>query len=842
MTVSTEVNQAAYTGNGVTTVFPYTFRILNASNLTVTRIDLLEVETVLTLGTDYTVTGAGTYNGGAVTLPVPLPNGYGIIIERDLDVVQETDLRNQGTFFAEVHEDVFDYLTMLIQQAFGWIGLALRRPNSRSSFYDAKQYRIANMADPINEQDAVNNRSMRRYVESVVAGIVGGFGWFVQSGAGAIGRTFQDKLRDWISVKDFGAQQSSPDNTQAFFNAKLQSGGDSFLVPPGTLNIGITDPDYYLNGVGNVTASSITFGLDDLSYNAAKENVIYAPGTYLREKTGEPYPTRENPLHLGQCYRFVLSQGSNLDDETKSIHHVVAVGNTIGCSPLDWQLVDAFGGNALMYAGRVSRTTAIGSESMAWFGAPDQQWLIDKCHDYWRKPAANPYLPGEPGWDSGGLETNFPGMGARLAAYNNYVTSSDDAGYCASLGRDAMNHIVRGVRNASGGYQSMAYSFDVSYCTAFGALALQSMVFGGYNTAVGDSAGRLANDCYNTTFIGYGAGRSVRGATGSVFIGDRTADSVLSATKAVIIGPEAGSQWPVSLDNKFLLANAPSGGISPLMSGNFSTALAGVNVTPEKLRAHFHVRDTDSGSTLTPPVGLLVEAGGVAAVTIESRNNGFCSVRFADPEASNSGYIEYGHSGDSMTFGTASTARWRIENTGAYVPMVDNAYTVGRAAFRPSVIFAGTATINTSDETMKDRLTIEDAEREAALEIKKDIWKYKFKEADAQKDGKGRLHFGVGAQSVGEVLKKHGLIPEDYAFYCYDEWDDEFEPVYAKRTVQKEIKVSKIDAITGYPIETTDIIEVLEDYDTGEKRLTLAAGSRYGIRYEELLCFIIAAI
>jgi hypothetical protein len=255
MTVSTEVNQAAYTGNGVTTVFPYTFRILNDSNLTVTRIDLQEVETVLTLGTDYTVTGAGTYNGGAVTLPQPLPAGYSIVIERDLAIVQETDLRNQGTFFAEVHEDAFDYLTMIIQQVASWFGLALRRPTIKSKFYDAKQFRIANLADPINQQDAVNNRTMVSYVDKMIAGITGGYGWFLQTGFGAVYRTFQDKMRDRVDARDFGLKADGLSNdttslknaiTSAFNNkiseVSLPTGQiiitETINIPPGITLVG----------------------------------------------------------------------------------------------------------------------------------------------------------------------------------------------------------------------------------------------------------------------------------------------------------------------------------------------------------------------------------------------------------------------------------------------------------------------------------------------------------------------------------------------------------------------------------------------------------------------------
>lgn len=61
MTVSTEVDHNEYTGNGVTTTFPYTFRIFQKSDLVVQVVDLNENITELILDTDYIVTGAGGY-------------------------------------------------------------------------------------------------------------------------------------------------------------------------------------------------------------------------------------------------------------------------------------------------------------------------------------------------------------------------------------------------------------------------------------------------------------------------------------------------------------------------------------------------------------------------------------------------------------------------------------------------------------------------------------------------------------------------------------------------------------------------------------------------------------
>lgn len=57
-------------------------------------------------------------------------------------------------------------------------------------------------------QDATitaNYNYLKSYIENLVAGVVGGSGFFLQDGAGAVGRTFQDKMRETFSVTDFGA-------------------------------------------------------------------------------------------------------------------------------------------------------------------------------------------------------------------------------------------------------------------------------------------------------------------------------------------------------------------------------------------------------------------------------------------------------------------------------------------------------------------------------------------------------------------------------------------------------------------------------------------------------------
>lgn len=103
MTVSAETNKATYSGDGSTTSFSTVFTFASNDEVTVTKVvTATGVETEFTLGTEYTLTGAGTGSAGTVTISTSPSDftpasGTKLVIQLKPDFTQTTDLPRGGT-------------------------------------------------------------------------------------------------------------------------------------------------------------------------------------------------------------------------------------------------------------------------------------------------------------------------------------------------------------------------------------------------------------------------------------------------------------------------------------------------------------------------------------------------------------------------------------------------------------------------------------------------------------------------------------------------------------------------------------------------------------------------
>lgn len=142
-------------------------------------------------------------------------------------------------------------------------------------------------------------------------------------------------------------------------------------------------------------------------------------------------------------------------------------------------------------------------------------------------------------------------------------------------------------------------------------------------------------------------------------------------------------------------------------------------------------------------------------------------------------------------------------------PSSANTYSCGTSSSAWSGGFTQTAFTVTSDAYCKsDPLLMTDAILDAAEEVQ--LVQYQYLDRIKEKGADGaRWHFGAIAQRYVEAFERHGLDAHHFGFICYDEWGD---------------TPAVVDDETGEVI--TPAIE---------------AGSRYGIRYEEMLVMEAAA-
>jgi hypothetical protein len=118
MTISSTTVKNSYSGDGSTTTFTYTFKIFQDSDIQVIIRAANGTETIKTITTHYTVTGAGVSTGGTVVFTsgnIPTSTQT-VVLRRNIPQTQAIDYIANDPFPAESHEEGLDRATMAIQQ------------------------------------------------------------------------------------------------------------------------------------------------------------------------------------------------------------------------------------------------------------------------------------------------------------------------------------------------------------------------------------------------------------------------------------------------------------------------------------------------------------------------------------------------------------------------------------------------------------------------------------------------------------------------------------------------------------------------------------------------------
>jgi hypothetical protein len=217
---------------------------------------------------------------------------------------------------------------------------------------------------------------------------------------------------------------------------------------------------------------------------------------------------------------------------------------------------------------------------------------------------------------------------------------------------------------------------------------------------------------------------------------------------------------------------------------------------------NFYVRPV--GGTYSSPAMSILSTGNITYLT-----NGSTFGQLVN----DSGYVSFGVGQVGFMFINAAQLRIIPRQPGSPATASDNLIDLGDSGSRYRVIYAGTGTINTSDANDKqDFADITEAERRAAVAVKALFKSFRFKDAVAEKGSAARIHFGVVAQEVRSAFEAEGLDAHRYGLFCSDTW---YEVNGSRYMDAREVTSADAGAVER---------------------------TRLGVRYDELLSFVICAI
>lgn len=212
-------------GNGIQTIFEFPFPIFASEDLSVSINGALQ-------NSGFSVTGPGETAGGSVIFDIPPLDGQMITLERRMPFERLTDFIEGGDFAATTINTELDFIVAGLQQ--------LEQDQTTMLQFNPHESPLSNII-PDKHIRAGKVLGFDGDGQMIAVPLTGAMAEpsFTAAGTGAITRTTGDKLKEIISVKDFGAiGDGVADDTIAFQNALAAS--KSVFVPAGLYRISST--------------------------------------------------------------------------------------------------------------------------------------------------------------------------------------------------------------------------------------------------------------------------------------------------------------------------------------------------------------------------------------------------------------------------------------------------------------------------------------------------------------------------------------------------------------------------------------------------------------------------
>jgi hypothetical protein len=427
---------------------------------------------------------------------------------------------------------------------------------------------------------------------------------------------------------------------------------------------------------------------------------------------------------------------------------------------------------------------------------------------------------------------NFFGVNGNSAeGAGHYVTTGSKntilGGYNGNQGsldiRTASNYIVlsdgdgnpREVYNSSGalGLNGPNYGTSGQVLTSNGSSAVPT-----WTTVSGGSAAG------SNTQIQYNNGGAFAATAAFTYNGSVTAPQVIVGGASGVTtsylycrapsaaqGPYVGMYAGANTANIFW--SYDSGGTLPL---TFQSAGVGSGTERMRLTSGGNLlinTSTDNGAKLQVDgsLSMVSTSNGIQCHSYSTITNG--SIAF---------YNAYNNSDPRITFygGTGSNLTYSTANLALY-PGTDGGLTLGLSSNRWGQIYSTSSSISTSDAREKEQVeSLNDAELRVASRLKLLIRKFKWTEAVKKKGDAARIHVGIIAQDVQSAFESEGLDAHRYGLFCYDS-------VWIRIEENDDLKTGG-KVVQKIPCSETEEGAICE--------------TRYGIRYEELLAFIMASM